>query len=305
MRLATVHWGDGTRATVLDADGRHHLLPAAGVDALLADPSWQEAARRALDEAPLTQEIALAPLVLNPRKVICCGLNFADHITEMGRALPDHPTLFAKYADTLIGANDDILVPPAAQGALDWEAELAVVVGATLSRADRDTATRAIAGYTVANDVSMRDWQHRTLQWFQGKAWDRSTPVGPVLVTPDEVDPMAGLTLRCTVDGEVRQLGNTGQLVFDAPALLAYISTFTILRPGDLVLTGTPGGVGSAAKPPSYLRDGSRVVAEIDGLGRLDNTVRFVAADELSADELSEDELSTDELSTAELTAPS
>lgn len=280
MRLATVRRAERTQATALDADGRHHLLPFPTVEALLATPSWAETARRALDDQPLIEEIALAPVVVNPGKVICCGLNFADHITEMGRDLPEYPTLFAKYADTLIGANDDILVPPAAQQALDWEAELAVVVGATLVRADHDTAARAIAGYTIANDLSMRDWQHRTLQWFQGKAWDASTPVGPVLLTPDEVDPAAGLTLRCTVDDQVRQESNTRELVFDAPSLLAYISTFTTLRAGDLVLTGTPGGVGSAARPPTHLRDGSRVVTDIEHLGRLDNTVRFVAADE-------------------------
>lgn len=283
MRLATVRRAERTQATVQDADGRHHPLPAPSVEALLAIPSWAETARRALDERPLTEEFSLAPVVVNPGKVICCGLNFADHITEMGRALPEYPTLFAKYADTLIGADDDILVPPAAQEALDWEAELAVVVGATLVRADRDTAARGIAGYTIANDLSMRDWQHRTLQWFQGKAWDASTPVGPVLITPDEVDPVAGLTLRCTVDDQVRQESNTRELVFDAPSLLAYISTFTALRIGDLVLMGTPGGVGSAAKPPTYLRDGSRMVTEIENLGRLDNTVRFIAAEEPSS----------------------
>ncbi|MEJ7647548.1 MAG: fumarylacetoacetate hydrolase family protein [Nakamurella sp.] len=293
MRLATVRRAAGTpqartQATVLDVDGRHHLLPAAGVEAVLALPAWQETARRALDEAPLgsdrsAEQFTLAPVVINPGKVICCGLNFADHITEMGRDLPEYPTLFAKYADTLIGANDEILAPPAAQQALDWEAELAVVVGATLVRADRDTAALAIAGYTIANDVSMRDWQHRTLQWFQGKAWDASTPVGPFLVTPDEVDPVAGLTLRCTVDGQVRQESTTRELVFDAPSLLAYISSFTALRIGDLVLLGTPGGVGSAAKPPTYLRDGSRMLTEIENLGRLDNTVRFLPVDETSS----------------------
>ena len=156
---------------------------------------------------------------------------------------------------------------------------MAVVVGTTLCRADRDEAAGAIAGYTVANDISMRDWQHRTLQWFQGKAWDASTPVGPVLLTPDEADPVSGMTVSCTVDGELRQRASTGQLVFDSAALLAYISAFTTLRPSDLVLTGTPGGVGSAAQPPTNLRDGSRVVTKIDGIGQLDNTVRFVTDD--------------------------
>ena len=277
MRLATVRTGTGTTAAVVDEQGRHHALPAEGVDALLGRPDWLSIARRALDGPALEGDIVYAPVVLAPRKVISCGLNFADHIAEMGRPRPEYPTLFAKYADTLIGAGDEIRVPPAAQGCVDWEAELAVVVGGTLVRADEEAAGRAIAGYTVANDISMRDWQHRTTQWFQGKAWDASTPVGPVLVTPDEVDPVAGLGVRCVVDGRPRQSGNTGQLVFGAAALLSYISHFTTLRPGDLVLTGTPGGVGSAAQPPDYCRDGSTVVTEIDGIGRLANTVRFVA----------------------------
>ncbi len=277
MRLATVRTGGNTRATVLDADDRHHPLPAPSVDALLAVPGWSEIARKALDESPLAGDVSFAPVVVAPRKVICCGLNFADHIREMSRPLPDYPTLFAKFADTLIGAHDDVLVPLPAQGGVDWEAELAVVVGATLTRADEGSAARAIAGYTIANDVSMRDWQHRTSQWLQGKAWDASTPVGPVVVTPDSIDPAAGLTVHCEVDGVARQSGNTRQLVFGAPALLSYISAFTTLRPGDLILTGTPGGVGSASSPPQYCHDGSRVITEIGGIGRLDNVVRFIA----------------------------
>ena len=285
MRLATIRLGETTRATVLDPDGGHHLLPAPSVDALLATPDWPEAARRALDDAPVGARVELAPVVTHPGKVICCGLNFTDHITEMGRPLPEYPTLFVKFPDCLIGAHDDIAVPPAAQGALDWEAELAVVVGATLRRSDRAAAAGAIAGYTVANDISMRDWQQRTAQWFQGKAWDATTPVGPVLCTPDEVDPVAGTTLSCTIDGELRQQADTRQLVFDCAALLSYISAFTTLRAGDLVLTGTPGGVGSAAKPPSYLGDGSRVVTDIDGIGRLDNTVRFLRGESVPPDD--------------------
>jgi 2-keto-4-pentenoate hydratase/2-oxohepta-3-ene-1,7-dioic acid hydratase in catechol pathway len=160
-------------------------------------------------------------------------------------------------------------------GRVDWEAELAVVVGSELYQADVDQARAAIAGYTVANDVSMRDWQSRTLQWFQGKAWDATTPVGPVMVTPDEAGDE--FQVRGYVNGELVQDGNTRTLVFGPAQLLSYISQFTVLRPGDLVLTGTPGGVGMGMNPPRFLQDGDTLVTEIDGIGRLENTFRIHA----------------------------
>ncbi|MER5636071.1 fumarylacetoacetate hydrolase family protein [Kitasatospora sp. NPDC002227] len=266
MHLATVTHAGGTSAAVLDGSS-WRALPAADLSALLdsgAEPVPGEVLAGAVPVLPLPA----------PRKVICCGLNYADHILETGRELPAHPTLFTKYADTLAGPEADLLLPAGLQ--VDWEAELAVVVGATLRRADREAALKGIAGYTVANDISVRDWQYRTLEWFQGKAWDGSTPVGPVVVTPDELDPAEGVEVICRVNGEQVQRGNTRTLVFDPADLLAYISTFTVLRPGDLVLTGTPGGIGAARRPPRYLADGDVVETEITGLGTLRNTVRFV-----------------------------
>lgn len=208
-----------------------------------------------------------------PGKVICCGLNYGDHIAETGRDVPAFPTLFAKYPDTLVGPDDDIVLPAGLE--VDWEAELAVVVARELRNATKREAEDAIGGYTVANDISVRDWQRRTLQWFQGKAWDATTPVGPVVVTPDEIDPVAGVEVICRVNGVERQRGNTKTLVFDSATLLSYISTFTVLRPGDLVLTGTPGGVGMGTDPPTYLADGDVVESEIPGIGTLTNTIRF------------------------------
>lgn len=269
MRLATVAHAAGTTAAVLQGDS-WRALPAADLSALLATASPARAAESAGEV--LTGAGPVLPLPA-PGKVVCCGLNYADHIRETGRELPSHPTLFAKYADTLTGPDADLVLPRGLQ--VDWEAELAVVVGATLRRADRATALAGIAGYTVANDVSVRDWQYRTLQWFQGKAWDASTPVGPVVVTPDEVDPAAGLEVICRVNGEEVQRDTTRTLVFDAADLLAYISTFTVLRPGDLVLTGTPGGIGAAREPKRFLADGDVVETEIPGIGTLRNTVRF------------------------------
>ncbi len=269
MHLATLATPDGTTAGVL-LDGQWRRLPADDLSALLAtstQPLTELEPGEVLPDATPVQPLP------RPRKVICCGLNYGDHIAETGRERPAYPTLFAKYADTLIGPDEPIELPHGVD--IDWEAELAVVVGASLRNADVEQAGAAIAGYTVANDISVRDWQRRTLQWFQGKAWDATTPLGPVVVTPDELDPVRGAEVTCRVNGVERQRGNTRTLVFDCASLLAYISTFTVLRPGDVVLTGTPGGVGMAMDPPLYLRDGDIVEVAVQGIGTLTNRVRL------------------------------
>ncbi|QHK18483.1 2-hydroxyhepta-2,4-diene-1,7-dioate isomerase [Pseudarthrobacter psychrotolerans] len=277
MKLATLRTGGNSTTAALAMGADAYLpLPAPDVGALLSDPEWRnavEAIAAAASDADVVHASAaeLAPLLPQAGKVICCGLNYSDHIREMGRELPEFPTLFAKYADTLTGAADAIEVHGSSK--VDWEAELAVVVGLPLFRADEDQARHAIAGYTVANDVSMRDWQNRTLQWFQGKAFDATTPVGPVMVTTDDAD--GDFDVRGYVNGELVQSGNTSTLVFSPARLLSYISQFTVLRPGDLVLTGTPGGVGMGMKPPRFLNDGDVLTTEIDGIGRLENSVRI------------------------------
>lgn len=283
MKLATLRTGAQTTTAALAVGADSYLpLPARDLGALLLNPEWREVALEAAAKAPGSAVVrasaaALAPLLPRAGKVICCGLNYADHILEMGRELPEYPTLFAKFADTLAGAGDEIAVRGSER--VDWEAELGVVVGATLAHADEAEAAAAIAGYTVANDVSMRDWQNRTLQWFQGKAFDATTPVGPVMATVDEVDG-AAVEVRGYVNGELVQRGHTSTLVFGPARLLSYISGFTTLRPGDLVLTGTPGGVGMGMTPPRFLADGDILATEIDGIGRLENrvTVRQPAA---------------------------
>ena len=215
-----------------------------------------------------------APLVPRPGKVVCVGLNYRNHILEMGRDLPEHPTLFSKYADTLIGAHDEIHRPVETE-AFDWEAELTVVIGTSVRRADEEQAAAAIAGFTVLNDITCRDWQFRTREWLQGKNWDHTTPVGPFLVTPDELPGgvRPALAISCEVDGELMQKDSTADLLFDPVALVQYVSTMIRLEPGDLIATGTPGGVGHARKPEVYLSAGQRVVTEIEGIGRLENVV--------------------------------
>jgi acylpyruvate hydrolase len=272
MRLRTVVSDHGGTRAQARLEGRWHATSAPDVGALLSDRDWRSAlAGSQLRPAAPGRS---APVVTAPAKVVCCGHNYGDHIAEMGRPAPEFPTLFAKFADTLTAWDADISLPGPAQDVLfDWEAELAIVVGAVVSRADRATAQAAIAGYTVANDFSVRAWQRRTPQWLQGKAFDATTPLGPELVTPDEADPRDGLRIVCRVNGVEEQLGSTDDLVFGPAALLSYISEFTTLRPGDVVLTGTPGGVGIAADPPRYLCAGDVVETEIEGIGLLRNRI--------------------------------
>lgn len=269
MRLATVRTPDGTRAVRVDGD-RCVDLGVSDVGALLADASWPDAAAADGAGRPLAGA-DLAPVIPNPGKIVCVGLNYRSHILEMGREIPQYPTLFAKYPEALIGPYDPIEL--AGSEAVDWEAELAVVVGRAVRRAGPDEAAGAIAGFAVLNDITMRDWQYRTPQWLQGKTFEGTTPFGPVMVTPDELPggPRPALDVSCTVDGEIVQKASTHDLVFDPVVLVAYISTILTLRPGDVIATGTTGGVGHARNPPRYLHDGSRVVTEIAGIGRLDN----------------------------------
>jgi acylpyruvate hydrolase len=274
MRLATIRTAEGTRAVRVDP-ARAVETGHADVGALLADPRWRDVAADATGPGHDLVTLDHAPVIPRPGKVFCVGLNYRNHILEMGRDLPRYPTLFTKFADALIGATDDILLPPES-AAVDWEAELAVVIGRTVRRAGDAAAAAAIAGFAVLNDVTMRDWQYRTTEWTQGKTFEATTPLGPVLVTPDELPGgvRPALPLSSTVDGETVQKADTSDLVFGPVALVRYLSTIITLRPGDVIATGTPGGVGHARKPPRYLADGALLVTEIGGIGRLSNRVR-------------------------------
>jgi 2-keto-4-pentenoate hydratase/2-oxohepta-3-ene-1,7-dioic acid hydratase in catechol pathway len=275
VKLATIRTDGTTRA--VKADG-HVLtdLGAADIGEFLSRPDWAEQTAMAgqASVAVSVLDADFAPLVPRPSKIVCAGLNYRNHILEMGRDLPEYPTLFAKFADCLIGSHDDI-VRPRETCQLDWEAELAVVIGKPVRRASPAQAEAAIAGFTVLNDITCRDWQFRTREWLQGKIWDSSTPIGPFLVTPDELPggtrPALGITL--SVDGEVMQSDTTSDLLFDPVALVAYVSAIVRLHPGDIIATGTPGGVGQARNPPRFLAGGETVTAEIEGLGRQENRV--------------------------------
>ncbi|MGK5112908.1 fumarylacetoacetate hydrolase family protein [Geodermatophilus sp. CPCC 205506] len=285
MKLATIRTLEGrTRAVRVDED---HLvdLGAADLGEFLATPGWEDRAAAATERVAEVRGAAYAPVVPHPGKIVCVGLNYRTHILEMGRDLPEYPTLFSKYADTLVGANDDIVKPPETTE-FDWECELAVIIGAPVRRARGVEAEAAIAGFAVLNDVTCRDWQFRTREWLQGKNWEATTPLGPYLVTPDELPGGVRPTLEIStrIDGETVQKDTTGDLLFDPVALVEYVSTMITLRPGDVLATGTPGGVGHARKPARYLEAGQHLTTEIGGLGRCENTVvADLAAAELSS----------------------
>jgi len=269
MRFATIRTGAGTTAARLDGDT---LIPldASDVGELLASGDPAAVAARPGAVPVSAADADFAPLVMNPSKVLCVGLNYRTHIAETGRELPEYPTFFAKFAETLMGANDDLAIPVVSEK-VDWEVELTAVIGTPVYRASTDEALAAIAGYATSNDVSMRDWQRRTLQWQAGKMFQHSTPVGPYLVTPDEVDHGRDLEIRCEVDGVVMQQARTSDLLFSPADIVAYASQAITLRPGDLLLTGTTGGVGDARKPPVYLQPGQVLRTYIEGLGECVN----------------------------------
>lgn len=206
MRLATIITSNGTRAVrIVNDRAIETAFPDVGT--LLRQPDWPTLAPEANGQTHDRAEIDYAPVVPRPRKIICVGINYATHISEMGRDMPEHPTLFAKYPEALIGAYDEITLPANSE-AMDWEAELAVVLGAPVRHADAEKAEAAIAGYSVINDVTARDWQYRTLQWLQGKTFEATCPFGPELVTPDEAGTANQLT--CLLDGETTRPAGRG-----------------------------------------------------------------------------------------------
>ena len=276
MRLATVRTPDGTAAVRVDVEGAEGVETGHGsVDELLRDPAWRSIAASADGPVHDLTTTERAPLVTRPDKVICVGLNYLDHIAETGGERPVFPTLFPKFANSLVGASEPIELPLDTESTrVDWEAELGVVIGSSIRRASSDgEAAAAIAGYTVVNDISVRDFQRHTAQFMPGKAWERSTPVGPdLLVTDGSIDAARpAFDISCDVDGQRMQSSNTRELCFGPLELIRYASTFTTLEPGDLIVTGTPGGVGVARTPPVFLQRGQTVVTRIDGVGELTN----------------------------------
>ena len=267
MRFASVLHEGTPMAVLIDGD---HAVPLRGIqelgpdtpNSILRDPPLEP------DSAFPAADLERRAVVPRPGKVICVGLNYASHIEETKRERSDYPVLFTKFATTLTGPYADIPLPPESE-AIDYEGEVVVVIGESGRRVPPERALELVAGYAVANDVSMRDYQYKSHQWLQGKAWDASTPVGPDLVTLEEItEPLA---LRTFVNGEKTQDATTDLLIFDVATLVSTVSEFAAVQPGDLILTGTPGGVGYRREPQLLLKDGDVVVVEVDGVGRIEN----------------------------------
>lgn len=266
MKLGTVRREGSTSAfSSIAGETRYH--DALDVLDLVGRDGWSHDDGTA---GPEPDPSELAPPVLSPRKIICVGLNYTDHAREVGKEAPDVPTLFAKVATTLVGAREPLEMPDVSTR-VDWEAELAIVIGREIRNASAEEAEAAILGYSVLNDLSIRDWQNRTSEWFQGKNFDRTCPFGPVVVTPDELDLASGLAVTCTVNGEVMQAGTTADMIFSPIDIVVYITQFLTLQPGDVIATGTPAGVGFTRKPPVFLVPGDTLTTSIEGIGELRN----------------------------------
>ncbi|MBK3642541.1 fumarylacetoacetate hydrolase family protein [Streptomyces sp. MBT33] len=226
----------------------------------------------ALEPAGACDSVKLGPPVTDPAKVLCVGLNYSDHVGETGRAMPAHPDLFAKFASSLIGPYDAIDRSDVTDN-LDFEGELAVVIGRQCARVDESEALSYVAGLSVLNDITARDLQYRGTQWLAGKAVDRATPFGPAIVTLDEIGDPQELDIETFVNGTRVQGSNTRHMIFSVARIISYISQFLTLGPGDVIATGTPEGIGAKRNPPLWLRPGDKVEVVLEKVGTLRNEI--------------------------------
>ena len=222
------------------------------------------------------EEVNFEPVIPNPQKILCVGLNYISHRTETKRPETKYPSIFTRFADTQVGHETPVL-RPSFSTAFDYEGELAVVIGRRGRHISEQDVSAHIAGYSCYNDVSVRDWQRHTAQWTPGKNFPSTGAFGPSLVTPDEIPDLGALTLTTRLNGEVMQEAPISDLIFTVPVIVSYISKFTPLYPGDVIATGTPGGVGDRRDPPVYMKDGDIVEVEIDRIGILRNVVQSEA----------------------------
>ena len=264
-------------AAVLDFRRADLQMPAEALACFDLDGPWLPRAREIAERPPSgalvrIDAVRLRAPVPRPGKLVCIGLNYRDHAAESKMPVPERPVLFSKFTTAVIGPGDPIVIPSACEK-VDYEVELAIVIGRRIKGATRDEAARAILGYTIVNDVSARDFQFGDGQWQRGKSCDTFAPMGPSIVTADEVGDPQTLGIHLRVNGRTLQSSNTNQMVFGAVALVAFIAETITLEPGDVIATGTPPGVGFARQPPVFLKSGDLVDVEIDRLGVLSNPV--------------------------------
>jgi 2-keto-4-pentenoate hydratase/2-oxohepta-3-ene-1,7-dioic acid hydratase in catechol pathway len=240
---------------------------------LIAGNGFGEAAKL-LSEKPdfRKEEIGWLPVIPNPGKIVCVGLNYQDHVAETGRDNTEQPAIFLRVAESQVGHGQPIIRPRESTH-LDFEAEIAVIVGTPGRRISQADAWKHIAGYSCYNDGSVRDWQRHTIQWTAGKNFAQTGAFGPWMVSADEIPPNTKMTLSCRLNGERMQHATTEQMIFRIPKIIEYVSAWTPLAPGDVLVTGTPGGVGARRNPPLWMKPGDKVEIEIDKVGILENTI--------------------------------
>ena len=279
MRLATINTSAGPRLHVLGRSGYVDVAEAAGnpryasAGPFLEDgaPAWDAARQAASGEGREYEPADFGPAVPSPGQILCLGLNYSEHVLEGGRDMPSFPDAFMRSRETVLAPYAD-LVRPALTERFDFEGELGIVIGAGGRYIPADKAMDAIAGFTVLNDASARDWQRAASQWTAGKNFDGTMPLGPEIVTPDEVN-ILDVALTTVLNGQVMQSARTSQMIVDIPGAVEFFSSFTTLRPGDVIATGTPGGVGFARTPPVWLEPGGVIEVTIEGVGTIRNRV--------------------------------
>ena len=278
MKLGTFDAGGGPEVALLsesDLIPLSRILPRAAPDMMTLIANWHSAEQEVRAAASSTHsrlkidQVRLLAPIARPGKVLAIGLNYADHVIESGLTTPKHQVWFCKQATAVNPPFDPIEVPKVSRK-VDYEAELVAVIGARARHVANADAARHVFGYCCGNDVSVRDWQLLTPQWMVGKSFDTHAPYGPWIVTADEIDEPHALGIRCLVNGEIRQESNTRHLIFNVWDQIAYLSQAMTLEPGDLLFTGTPGGVGALMKPPQFLKAGDRVRVEIDRLDAIE-----------------------------------
>ncbi|GAB4444467.1 MAG: hypothetical protein Kow0031_26910 [Anaerolineae bacterium] len=281
MKLVTLK-SDGTSAPQLGRVEGDRILPftypGGMLELIRAGQPGLDAARAAAGPGlPLSEAGLAAPLTF-PTKIVAIGKNYADHAAETKSKVPERPLAFTKFTTAIIGPNDLVTWDPALTSSVDYEGELAVIIGKTARRVSQAEALNHVFGYTCANDVSARDLQYGDGQWVRGKSLDTFCPLGPWLVTADELPNPQTLDIKCEINGTVMQHSNTSKMIFSVAYLISFLSQSFTLLPGDIILSGTPDGVGGFREPPIFMQNGDEMAVEIEGIGRLVNTCRTETA---------------------------
>jgi len=278
MKLATFKTAKGTSYGAVAGNGIVDLGKRLGnkypdLKSLIAKGGIEEAKKLASEKPDFkTEEITWLPVIPNPDRILCVGLNYQDHVVETGRDNTEQPAIFIRLPESQVGHKQPLLRPHESKN-LDFEAEIAVIIGKGGRRISQKDSWSHIAGYSCYNDGSVRDWQRHTIQWTAGKNFASTGGFGPWMVTADEIPPGTKMTLSCRLNGERMQHANTDQMIFKIPKIIEYVSAWTTLAPGDVLVTGTPGGVGARRTPPIWMKPGDKVEIEIDKVGLLENTI--------------------------------